>query len=200
MALYPNHDVQHRLLASLSSNYATLSGEAAQELLARCRIIRAEKNAILVNQGQYADKTYFIVEGAARAYYLKDGREITDWFAFENEFITAINSFFLHIPSPYLIETLEPTLLVEVARDVMTDLCDKHHSIERLCRVAVTKTMLQLQQRIVAVQFESAHQKLDNLLAVRPDITNRVALGHIASYLGITLETLSRIRNPKSRI
>ena len=201
MDKYPNHhDVQHRVLTSLSSNYAELSGEAAQELLGRCRLVRVEKNTILIKEGQYADKTYFIIEDAARACYLKDGREITDWFAFENEFVTAINSFFLRIPSPYRIEILEPTLLVEVTREVMTDLCDTHHSIERLCRVAVTKTMLQLQQQIVALQFESAHQKLENLMTIRPDILNRVALGRIASYLGITLETLSRIRNPKSRI
>jgi len=60
--------------------------------------------------------------------------------------------------------------------------------------------MLQLQQRIVSIQFETAQQKYENLLHTRPDITQRVALTHIASFLGITLETLSRIRNPKKRI
>ena len=79
-------------------------------------------------------------------------------------------------------------------------LADKHHDFERLGRLVVTKTMLQLQHRIVAVQFETAQQKYENLLKARPDITQRVSLSHIASYLGITLETLSRIRNPKRGI
>ena len=60
--------------------------------------------------------------------------------------------------------------------------------------------MLQLQQRIVSVQFETAQQKYNNILKIRPDLTKRVPLTHIASYLGIALETLSRMRNPKNRI
>ena len=60
--------------------------------------------------------------------------------------------------------------------------------------------MLALQKRIFSIQFETAHQKYENLLNIRPDITQRVPLTNIASYLGITLETLSRIRNPKNRI
>ena len=188
------------IVASIKRNYADLTTECEQDLIACCKLLRVEKNTTLVKEGQYADKTYFIVKGAARAYYLKDGREITDWFAFEDAFITSVNSFFLNIPSPYFIELLESAVIVEIARNAMLELCDKHHSFDRLCRIIVTGTMLQLQQRVVSIQFESAQQKLDNLMAIRPDITNRVPLGHIASYLGITLETLSRIRHPKKRI
>ncbi|QIP16155.1 Crp/Fnr family transcriptional regulator [Spirosoma aureum] len=190
----------HNFLDAIKLVYSELSTDAAQDLIDRCKVIQYGKNRILVKEGQYSDKTFFIAEGAARAYYLKGGKEITDWFAFENDFISSINSFFLDVPSPHFIELIEPSILIEVSRDTMLELCDKHHSFERLCRVIVTKTMLQLQQRIVSVQFEPAHQKLENLLAIRPDITNRVPLGHIASYLGITLETLSRIRHPKKRI
>lgn len=188
------------IIRSIDQTYSELTPECIQELIPLCKLLQLEKGAILVREGQYADKTYFIAEGAARAYYLKDGREITDWFAFEDAFISAINSFFLNIPSPYFIELLEPAVIIEISRNTMLELCDRHHSFDRLCRIIVTKTMLQLQQRVVSIQFESAQQKLDSLLTIRPDITNRVPLGHIASYLGITLETLSRIRRPKKRI
>jgi CRP-like cAMP-binding protein len=87
---------------------------------------------------------------------------------------------------------------LEISKSDFERLTNTYHDFERLARVVVTKTMLQLQQRIVAVQFETALQKYENLIALRPDITQRVALSHIASYLGITIETLSRIRKPKS--
>jgi hypothetical protein len=134
------------------------------------------------------------------AFYIKDGKEISDWFAFENDFINSINSFHLNIPSPHYIDLLETSTIVEVSRDAISMLTEKHHCFEKLGRIAVTKTMLQLQQRIASIQFESALQKYESLLTMRPDITQRVPLTHIASYLGITLETLSRIRNPKNRI
>ena len=186
--------------ALISRNYVELTAACERDLIASCRLLQLEKNTVLVKEGQYADKTYFIVEGTARAYYLKDGREITDWFAFEHDFISSIDSFFLNVPSSYGIELLEPARIVELSRSTMLELCDNHHSFDRLCRIIVTKTMLQLRQRVVSIQFESAQQRLDNLLSIRPDIMNRVPLGHIASYLGITLETLSRIRHPKKRI
>ena len=116
------------------------------------------------------------------------------------DFINSINSFHLNIPSPHYIDLLETSTIVEVSRDAISMLTEKHHCFEKLGRIAVTKTMLQLQQRIASIQFESALQKYESLLTMRPDITQRVPLTHIASYLGITLETLSRIRNPKNRI
>ncbi len=178
----------------------SLSSECLSELEKRIAILQPAKNTILVREGQYADNTYYLVSGCARAFYLKDGKDITDWFAFDNDFICSINSFFLQIPSPHYIEVLTPGILLEINRADFQQLSDKYRDFDRLGKHVVTKTMLQLQQRIVSVQFETAQQKYENLLAIHPGITLKAPLTHIASYLGITLETLSRIRQSKTRI
>ena len=189
-----------RIVEIINDTYAPLSASCKADLTESLKVLTFSKPAVLVREGQYADRTYFIVKGCARAYYLKDGKDITDWFAFENDFITAINSFFLDVPSPHFIEILEPGILLELSKDKVEQLSDKYHDFERLTKVVVTKTLLQLQQRVVSIQFETALQKYENLLKIRPDITQRIPLTHVASYLGITLETLSRIRNPKNGI
>lgn len=181
-------------------HYGPLSPVSREALKANSNIRHYEKGTMIVKEGQYSDKLYFIVAGCARAFYLKDGKDITDWFAFENQFISAINSFFQGIPSPHYVEVLEDTVFLEIARDKIESLSNEFHDFNTLGRIAITRTMLELQQRIVAIQFETAHQKYENLLLVYPEITQRVPLMHIASYIGITLETLSRIRNPKHRI
>ncbi|MBL6447377.1 Crp/Fnr family transcriptional regulator [Fulvivirga sp. 29W222] len=189
-----------KVVETISASYTPLTDACQGDLVRALKILRFDRSATLVKEGQYADKTYFIVEGCARAYYLKDGKDITDWFAFEGEFISSINSFFLDVPSPHFIEILERGILLELSRDKITILSDKYHDFERLVKTVVTKTLLQLQQRVVSIQFETAQQKYENLLGVQPGITQRVPLTHIASFLGITLETLSRIRNPKNGI
>lgn len=186
---------KEKIIELVSNQYCELPLECQQVLSKNTRILSLEKNHLLVKEGQYADKTYFVQEGCVRAYYLKDGKDITDWFAFENEFISSINSFFLNVPSPHYIEVLEPSILLEISRALVLELSQKYHAFERLGSILVTKTMLELQQRIVSIQFETAKQKYENLLAIRPDITQRIPLTHIASYLGITLETLSRVRH-----
>ncbi len=187
-------------IETMSENYSLLTADCKSDLKNSCRILSLDKSSIIVKEGQFADKIYFIVDGCVRAFYYKDGKEITDWFAFEGDFMSSINSFYQGVASKHNIELLEPTTFLEITRETIFDLTDKHHCFERLGRIAVTKTMLQLQERIVSIQFETAQQKYDSLINIRPDILQRVPLTYIASHIGITLETLSRIRNPKNRI
>jgi CRP-like cAMP-binding protein len=182
----------------LAQNFCPLSPASMADLQAVCTEHAYEKGQVLVREGQYADQLYFILEGCARAYYLKGGKDISDWFAFEDHFICAIVGYFLQVPSPHYIELLEPSRLLVIGRDDMQALCDKHHDIERLGRLSATATMLQLQRRVVSLQFESAQQRLENLLQIHPQIAQRVPLHHIASFLGITPETLSRVRAGKA--
>lgn len=189
---------KEEVIKRICETYAPLSRACQQELLDNGMMLFLEKNHILVREGQHSDKTYYIINGCARAYYLKDGKDITDWLAFENEFISSIISFFTHQPSPHYIELLEDSVLVEFSKSKIDELADKYHDFERLIRMVVIKTMLSQQEKIASMQFYSAKEKYANILAIRPDITQRVPLTFIASYLGITLETLSRIRNPRN--
>lgn len=188
------------IINTISDKYAPLNAECKSEFFNNSEILTLKKGETLVKEGQYSDKAYFIVSGSTRAYYLNDGKDITDWFAFENDFICAINSFFQNIPSPHFIEALEETVLLLISKESLMKLSDKHHDFERLTNRVTTKTMLKLQARIVSIQFQSAEQKYQNILLAYPNITQRVPLTHIASYIGITLETLSRIRKLKTRI
>ncbi|WP_298555064.1 Crp/Fnr family transcriptional regulator [uncultured Algibacter sp.] len=191
---------KEEIINRISETYSKLTFECQQKLSNTSKVLTLSKGETLVREGQYSDKTFFIFSGCARAFYLKDGKDISDWFAFDNDFISSINSFFLNIPSPHFIELLEDTVLLEISRKDIEKLSDEYRDFERLSKIVITKTMLQQQERISSMQFHTAEQKYDNILSIRPDITQRVPLTHIASYIGITLETLSRIRNLKNRI
>ncbi|MEM8526574.1 MAG: Crp/Fnr family transcriptional regulator [Bacteroidota bacterium] len=189
-----------QIIATLVKHYHPLSAACQEELAAHSKVLVLGKGTQILREGEYANTVYYVAKGVARAFYLKNGKDISDWFAFENDFICAIDSYFLEISSPYYIETLDASVLLGVHKEQVNQLSDKYRDFDRLGKVIVTKTMLQLQQRIVSMQFETAKQNYENLLTIRPEITQRIPLTHIASYLGITLETLSRIRSPKYRI
>ena len=109
--------VEKDIVAIIEENYAPLSPECQQELLKNLTIKSVKKGTTLVREGQFATKAYFMLKGCARAYYLKDGRDISDWFAFEYEFISSIVSFFGELPSPHYIETLEPSIILELTKE-----------------------------------------------------------------------------------
>lgn len=191
---------RQKIVEIISNHYSPLTSECKFDLTNNSKLLVLEKGTVLVREGQFSDKTFFIVNGCARAYYLKNGKDISDWFAFEKEFISSINSFFLNIPSPHFIELIEDSVLLEISRENIEKLSNTHLDFERLSKVVVIKTMLKQQERITSMQFHSAEQKYKNLLSIHPDINQRIPLNHIASYINITLETLSRIRKRLSRI
>ena len=181
----------------IQRKYSSLSPDCVQELLGQINPRSCKKNEIIVSEGQHAQTVYFIITGCARAYYLKDGKDISDWFASKNEFICPIVSFFGDKPSPHFIQTLEDSLLIEITKATTDELSNKFHEFERLMRLVVTETMLRQQQRISSILFHSAEEKYTQLIKKYPEIVQKIPLTHIASHLGMTLETLSRVRKLK---
>ncbi|NMM47632.1 Crp/Fnr family transcriptional regulator [Marinigracilibium pacificum] len=189
-----------KILNEMGETYSPLTIECQEEFIANAKVRTFKKGEVVVREGQFSKKAYLIVEGCSRAYYLKDGKDISDWFTFENQFMAAIVSFFSEKPSPHFVEFVEDSIVLEFSKDIMDKLTNKHHDFERFISKVVTETMLGLCERLYTIQFNKADERYNHLLNIYPNITNRIPLTHIASYLGITLETLSRIRNPKNRI
>ena len=159
-----------------------------------------KKGEVLVHEGERSTDLWFVAHGTIRAFYFKDGKQICDWFGFKGDFICAITSYYQDKPSLHQVDMLSDGVLLSTSRENIETLCDQFHEFERLGRMSATSTMIALQEKIVSIQFETSQKRLENLLEVRPDIYQLVPLGDIASYLGMTQETLSRIRAAHARI
>ena len=121
--------------------------------------------------------------------------EITDWFASKNQVIGSIMRIYRKNSNRHYIQVLENTTLIAIKNSSLEKLYKKYHTFERIGRLMVTESLIRLQERVIALQFYSAKERYELLLQQNPEIIKKVALTHIASYLGITLETLSRVRS-----
>ncbi|MFI5131796.1 MAG: Crp/Fnr family transcriptional regulator [Chitinophagales bacterium] len=182
-------------LINYIKNYSQLSTEA-QHVLHDCfEQVVLSKNEYLLMEGKICRHLYFIQNGALRGFYNLDGKEITHWFAFENDFVTSLHSFITQKPAVENIQSQEGCILWAISKETLSSLFDQYHEIERLVRIVYEKYYIRLEERFVNAQFKTATERYENLIHQTPHILERIPLGHIASYLGVSQETLSRIRS-----
>jgi CRP-like cAMP-binding protein len=149
----------------------------------------------LCEQGQLVNHLYFIETGLVRMYYINNqGKDITYAFYTERQFVTVPESFFGRTASRYYIELLEDCTLYSVSHSGLMNLIEGFLEIRLIENHVLREFLLKTSDRIVALQFLSAEERYQKLNELQPSILQRSPLGHIASYLGITQETLSRIR------
>jgi CRP-like cAMP-binding protein len=175
-------------------NITPLSDESLHALSAMLRRIDLPKGHCLLRPGSVCHYLYFIEKGLTRTWYLKDGKDITDWISTEGSIAVSIISFLTHQPDRRGIELLEDSIFYTISHADLEDLYRQYHDIERLGRLLLSQGIVQLQQRFDELHFSTAQQRYHQLITQNPCLVTRVPLGIIASYLGITQETLSRIR------
>jgi CRP-like cAMP-binding protein len=176
------------------ANFQSIDPESRAALEDICSIRVVEKNRDLQPIGHTCRTVYFINKGIARIYYFKDDTDITESFAFENQLVVRYESLFTGRPSRKAIQVLEDTELVAIDAGRLFQLYDSNHDIERLFRKMFEAAHVETINRIEGIQFHSAAERYHALLQEAPDIIRRVPLKYIASYLGITQVSLSRIR------
>ncbi|MFT3748481.1 MAG: Crp/Fnr family transcriptional regulator [Agriterribacter sp.] len=170
--------------------------EEAQEALQNCFEETAlSKGSLLIKEGSICRHLYFLQKGALRGFYNLEGKEITHWFGFENDFVTSFHSFITGEPAVENLQLLEGSILYGISKENLTGLYNQYHEIERLVRIVYEKYYIRLEERYVNAQFKTATERYEALLANTPHVIERVPLGYISSYLGISQETLSRIRS-----
>ena len=188
-------DKLYMSLQDFLRNIVPFTSEELTDITAHFEREIVSKNQTLVKENQVCTKLFFVEKGVGRSYYLKeDGKEVTQWFFMEGKFMSSIESFFQQTPSLYYLEMLEDSVLYSITRENLDLLFARYHNMEKLGRLLSTEMLTRVVNKLNAVQFQTAKQRYDYMLTEFPSISNRVPLGSIASYLGMTQETLSRIR------
>ena len=153
-----------------------------------------KKGQIIQPIGHTCKTIYFVKKGAVRIYYFKDDIDITESFEFENAFVARAESLFSGKPSRKAIEAIEDTTLIAIDSNKLFKLFDTHPDLERLFRKIIESSYVNTVNRLESLQFHTAEERYQQMMDEHPEILKRVPLKLIASYLGITPVSLSRIR------
>ncbi|MFD2585085.1 Crp/Fnr family transcriptional regulator [Pedobacter vanadiisoli] len=193
ITLYP--DNYHRLFALFETIYP-ISDQLKDDIIKNSEVLEVAKKTKLLNSGDKSNAIYFIISGTARIYYLdKEGKESNTWFLFENELLISVYSFYTGNSSFEYIETLDDCKLISLKRERLDYLYNKYMEFNFLGRKLTEYYYMRNELQANELRMLSAKERYERLLERSPALFQRVSLSHIASYLGISRETLSRIRN-----
>jgi len=157
------------------------------------------KGELLVCSGSFCSHLYLIRKGILRSYVKEGIKEITTWITGEHELITCITSFGLHQPARENIQALEDCELIALSYEDLQYLYDHFPEANIVGRKILERYYRDAEERAFIARLTEATSKYKHFIATKSDLLNRVPLKFIASYLGMTLETLSRIRSKLSR-
>lgn len=181
-------------LLTLYGAPAGMSVPDREKLQACISMVRTKRKQFLLQEGQVGQWAYFVLKGSIRAYYLQDGLEVNTWFAFEHEIVASLRNL-RDQPSRETFQTMEPCLLAALHLPSLRGLASQSTSISLFSFAILEEYAHFLEDRLWQSQFLSARSRYEALLAREPELFRRISLTHIASYLGVSRETLSRLRS-----
>ena len=175
--------------------YYPVSDEALEALVCLFKRIVFPAKTIIIQAGKLDKQIYFIEKGITRSYILHNDKEVTTWFSMEGDAVCGSWDLCRRKAGFEYVETLEKTLAYSVTIDRLNELYKSDIDIANWMRVLQQEIVLRLQDIHIAHLNLSANERYEQLKSEHPELCNRVGLGYIASFLGITQQSLSRIRS-----
>lgn len=157
-------------------------------------IKQLKKHELFLEQGKVCRHMAFITKGYVRFYFLLEGEEVTKEFSFENSFCGSYTSFITGNPSRFNVKAMEDLTLLLFTRTNLLELIDKYPSWSKFLLFSVENLFVRKENREASFLLDTPEAKYARLLEEHKEMLRRVPLKYIASYLGISAETLSRVR------
>ena len=186
-------DILYKTFIDHFSTNLELTENTKAEICVHLSILNLDKKHILIKENQRHDFAYFVIKGAVRSYYLKDGVEVNTWFALENDMVGSLHNF-KDNPSRETIELIENSTLISINLKQVKPLMFSNIQIANFINAIIEDYALFLEDKIYFSQMMSSTDKYLILLEKEPQLFQRIPLTYIASFLGISRETLSRLR------
>ena len=189
----------YKTLLQRLNQLVPLNSQQQRELSDVVQVVELPKEYFLLEKGQISNHIYFVVEGVLHASCEIEGKEITRWLCFPEHFATSYFSFVYRHPSEDSISLLTDAKLLSISHKNLQYLTRKDTVWVDLNRRLLEYYYTILLDRVMSFQTQSTAERYESLLQANPTIEDEVPLGCIASYLGMTQETLSRIRSRRKK-
>ena len=156
-----------------------------------------QKGDIIFEPESYLKHIYYIEEGFTRIFYFKNSKDITHNFYGPDSFSTGIESLYYHKPSLYGFQALTASKISYIPFAPILEFAKTNITMNQIIQKILVDNLIEFSKRFYKTQFETAHERYQTLLEENPSLLQNVSLGHIASYLGVSQQTLSVIRSMK---
>lgn len=181
-------------IVKLISRYLDLSNDEATAFAECIPIKTFKKGELLLREGQTSRDSYFVIEGCLRKYYIINGEEKTTEFYVEDDSVASLQSYKNKTPANHYFECIEDSRLAVLNHDKEQELYKRVPKYETLCRMSMEDNFGEQQEALAKFIMSSPEERYKNLVDTRPDLLQRIPQYHLASYLGVKPESLSRIR------
>ena len=158
-------------------------------------VLSIPSKTMLLEEGKIADKLYFIRKGCLRLFFYNEGKDITFQFFFEGDFVASFDSLYKGTPSLFSLESIEPSEVLFIKKKDFYSEIENNSSLRKLYEEKIIERFSFYQRLFLSRIKNTPQQRYEELLKEYPNIIQRVPQHYIASYLGITPVSLSRIRN-----
>ena len=185
-----NRDVAREL----ARRYSTMTHEELDVLEKLLVPMKFQKGEMILSEGQVCTNIYWIAKGLVRQFYFKNGKELTEYMATENNICMCIESLFKEEPTRLQIMALEPTIIYAMPKGELEQASIRSVNIQMLYRKILEESLILSQVHADMLRFESAQDRYVKLVKRQPQLVLRAPLVYSASYLQMTPETLSRVR------
>jgi CRP/FNR family transcriptional regulator, anaerobic regulatory protein len=153
-----------------------------------------KKNEVILKAGEVSEKIYFIEKGLLRAYYLINGEEVSAWFKRENEFIVSIGSFYTGKPSYEYIEAIEDSEVWYISKSQMDEYCARSIEFALVALLHTRPVLIEWDELLYCTRKQNSKARFDLFMKTKSDLLHRVPDKFLASYLGMTPETFSKVK------
>ncbi|MGO4694478.1 Crp/Fnr family transcriptional regulator [Paenibacillus sp. 2TAB26] len=183
------------ILFKYMTKFTSLSDEEQQAIVDDILIEEYKKGTVLLRQGDVPTKCYFVLKGIVRQHLIDEaGKEVTSNFFTEEQAVSIFNRHQQNKPSAYTLTCLEDCILVVGELDDEKGMFNKHLQLESMVRIMVEENLGEVQDELTSFIASAPEERYKALLRKRPHLVDRVPQHQLASYLGITPESLSRIK------
>lgn len=181
-------------IIGIFDKFPFLSDYSKKGFLSNLEKIDFQKGDLLEKEGEVSQYLYYFAEGSARSFYSRNNRDITVSFTLDGEFVTAMHSFITRKPSYENIEALEKSQAYRISHDTLEQMFVDFPETEKAYRLILEEYYIVLEEQQIFSKFKTAKERYLELMEYRPKVIQKASVGHIASYLDMSIETLSRIR------